>query len=485
MTLTLKDPSLLRQQCLINGEWRNATANAVINVNNPATGETIATVPNMGADETRQAIESAEIAQKLWQAKTASERAKIMRQWFNLILENQEDLALIMTSEQGKIIAESRGEISYAASFIEWFAEEGKRVYGDVIPSPRADARVIVIKQAIGVCVAITPWNFPAAMITRKAGAALAAGCSIVIKPAGLTPLTALALAELAMRAGIPAGVLSVVTGSARAIGGEMTSNPIVRKLSFTGSTEVGVQLLKECAPTVKKTSMELGGNAPFIVFDDADIDAAVAGAMVSKFRNAGQTCICANRILVQDSIYDAFTKKLVDAVAKLKIGNGLDATSTQGPLIDANAVDKVESFIADAKNNGAKIAIGGERHALGGTFFEPTVLTDVTRDMLISREEIFGPVAPLIRFKTEEEAIEIANSVEYGLASYFYARDIKRIWRVGEALEYGMIGINTGAISSEVAPFGGIKSSGLGREGSKYGIDDYLEIKYMCMDIG
>lgn len=485
MTLTLKDPSLLRQQCLINGEWRNATSNAVIDVNNPATGETIATVPNMGAGETRQAIEKAEIAQKLWQAKTAGERAKIMRQWFNLTLENQEDLALIMTSEQGKIIAESRGEIGYAASFIEWFAEEGKRVYGDIIPSPRADARVVVTKQAIGVCVAITPWNFPAAMITRKAGAALAAGCSIVIKPAGLTPLTALALAELAMRAGVPAGVLSVVTGSAKAIGGEMTSNPIVRKLSFTGSTEVGVQLLKECAPTVKKTSMELGGNAPFIVFDDADIDAAVAGAMVSKFRNAGQTCICANRILVQDSVYDTFAKKLVDAVAQLKIGNGLDTTSTQGPLIDANAVDKVESFIADAKNNGAKVAIGGERHALGGTFFEPTVLTDVTRDMLISREEIFGPVAPLIRFKTEEEAIEIANSVEYGLASYFYARDIKRVWRVGEALEYGMIGINTGAISSEVAPFGGIKSSGLGREGSKYGIDDYLEIKYMCMDIG
>jgi len=485
MTLTLKDPSLLRQQCLINGEWRNATSNAVIDVNNPATGETIATVPNMGAGETRQAIEKAEIAQKLWQAKTAGERAKIMRQWFNLILENQEDLALIMTSEQGKIIAESRGEIGYAASFIEWFAEEGKRVYGDIIPSPRADARVVVTKQAIGVCVAITPWNFPAAMITRKAGAALAAGCSIVIKPAGLTPLTALALAELAMRAGVPAGVLSVVTGSAKAIGGEMTSNPIVRKLSFTGSTEVGVQLLKECAPTVKKTSMELGGNAPFIVFDDADIDAAVAGAMVSKFRNAGQTCICANRILVQDSVYDTFAKKLVDAVAQLKIGNGLDTTSTQGPLIDANAVDKVESFIADAKNNGAKVAIGGERHALGGTFFKPTVLTDVTRDMLISREEIFGPVAPLIRFKTEEEAIEIANSVEYGLASYFYARDIKRVWRVGEALEYGMIGINTGAISSEVAPFGGIKSSGLGREGSKYGIDDYLEIKYMCMDIG
>lgn len=408
-----------------------------------------------------------------------------MQRWYSLILENQEDLAFIMTSEQGKIMAESRGEIGYAASFIEWFAEEGKRIYGDIIPSPRADARIIVIKQAIGVCVAITPWNFPAAMMTRKAGAALAAGCSIVIKPAGSTPLTALALAELAMRAGIPAGVLSVLTGSAKAIGSEMTSNPIVRKLSFTGSTEVGIQLLKACAPTVKKTSMELGGNAPFIVFDDADIDAAVAGAMLSKFRNAGQTCICANRILVQDSVYDAFAKKMVDAVAQLTVGNGLDANSTQGPLIDGNAVVKVEFFIADAKSKGAKVAIGGERHALGGTFFEPTVLTDVTGDMLISREEIFGPVAPLIRFKTEEDAIEIANSVEYGLAAYFYARDIKRVWRVGEALEYGMIGINTSAISNEVAPFGGMKSSGLGREGSKYGIDDYLEIKYMCMDIG
>jgi len=408
-----------------------------------------------------------------------------MQRWYSLILENQEDLAFIMTSEQGKIMAESRGEIGYAASFIEWFAEEGKRIYGDIIPSPRADARIIVIKQAIGVCVAITPWNFPAAMMTRKAGAALAAGCSIVIKPAGSTPLTALAVAELAMRAGIPAGVLSVITGSAKAIGSEMTSNPIVRKLSFTGSTEVGIQLLKACAPTVKKTSMELGGNAPFIVFDDADIDAAVAGAMLSKFRNAGQTCICANRILVQDSVYDAFAKKMVDAVAQLTVGNGLDANSTQGPLIDGNAVVKVEFFIADAKSKGAKVAIGGERHALGGTFFEPTVLTDVTGDMLISREEIFGPVAPLIRFKTEEDAIEIANSVEYGLAAYFYARDIKRVWRVGEALEYGMIGINTSAISNEVAPFGGMKSSGLGREGSKYGIDDYLEIKYMCMDIG
>jgi len=485
MTLALKDPSLLRQQCLINGEWRAATANAGIDVINPATGAKIATVPNMGAEETKQAIEFAEIAQKKWQSKTAGERAKIMQRWYSLILENQEDLAFIMTSEQGKIMAESRGEIGYAASFIEWFAEEGKRIYGDIIPSPRADARIIVIKQAIGVCVAITPWNFPAAMMTRKAGAALAAGCSIVIKPAGSTPLTALAVAELAMRAGIPAGVLSVITGSAKAIGSEMTSNPIVRKLSFTGSTEVGIQLLKACAPTVKKTSMELGGNAPFIVFDDADIDAAVAGAMLSKFRNAGQTCICANRILVQDSVYDAFAKKMVDAVAQLTVGNGLDANSTQGPLIDGNAVVKVEFFIADAKSKGAKVAIGGERHALGGTFFEPTVLTDVTGDMLISREEIFGPVAPLIRFKTEEDAIEIANSVEYGLAAYFYARDIKRVWRVGEALEYGMIGINTSAISNEVAPFGGMKSSGLGREGSKYGIDDYLEIKYMCMDIG
>ena len=485
MTLLLKDTSLLRQQCLINGEWRNAINNEVIPVKNPATHETIGTVPKMGADETKQAIEAAEVAQKIWRTKTANERAKIMRQWHALILENQEDLALIMTSEQGKIIAEARGEIGYAASFIEWFAEEGKRVYGDIIPSPRADARIVVTKQPIGVCVAITPWNFPAAMITRKAGAALAAGCSIVIKPAGQTPFSALALAELAVRAGIPAGVLSVVTGAASAIGGEMTSNPIVRKLSFTGSTEVGIELLKQCAPTIKKTSMELGGNAPFIVFDDADIDAAVAGAILCKFRNAGQTCICANRILVQDSVYDVFAQKLVEAVTKLKLGNGLESTSTQGPLIDDNAVSKVETFIADAKNNGAKVAIGGKRHALGGTFFEPTILTDVTRDMLISRKEIFGPVAPLIRFKTEEEAIDIANDVEYGLASYFYARDIKRVWRVGEALEYGMVGINTGAISNEVAPFGGIKSSGLGREGSKYGIDDYLEIKYMCMDIG
>ena len=483
--LTLKDPSLFRQQCLINGVWRDGISSQVIAVHNPATNEAIGSVPKMGTAETREAIEAAYTAQKTWRAKTASERAKLLRNWHALILTHQEDLSLIMTSEQGKIIAEARGEIGYAASFIEWFAEEGKRVYGDIIPSPRTDARIVVTKQPIGVCVAITPWNFPAAMITRKAGAALAAGCSIVIKPAGLTPFTALALAELAMRAGIPAGVLSVVTGSAKEIGAEMTSNSIVRKLSFTGSTEVGVQLLKQCAPTIKKTSMELGGNAPFIVFDDADIDAAVTGAILCKFRNAGQTCICANRILVQDSVYDAFAKKLVEHVALLKLGNGLDTNITQGPLIDINAINKVEKFVKDAKNNGAKVVIGGERHALGGTFYAPTVLTDVTRDMLISREEIFGPVAPLIRFKTEEEAIEIANDVEYGLASYFYTRDIKRVWRVGEALEYGMVGINTGAISNEVAPFGGVKSSGLGREGSKYGIDDYLEIKYMCMDIG
>jgi succinate-semialdehyde dehydrogenase / glutarate-semialdehyde dehydrogenase len=483
--ITLKDPSLFRQQCFINGEWRDAINKEVIAVNNPATNEIIGTIPKMGANETREAIAAAEIAQKFWRKKTAHERAAIMRHWHKLIIENQEDLALLMTSEQGKVIAESRGEIGYAASFIEWFAEEGKRVYGDIIPSPRNDARIVVTKQPIGVCVAITPWNFPAAMITRKAGAALAAGCSIVIKPAGQTPYTALALAELAKRAGIPAGVLSVVTGSAKAIGGEMTSNPIVRKLSFTGSTEVGIELLKQCAPTIKKTSMELGGNAPFIVFDDADIDAAVAGAMLCKFRNAGQTCICANRILVQDGVYDVFAQKLVEAVAKLKLGNGLEPSSTQGPLIDVNAVNKVETFIADATNHGANVAIGGKPHSLGGTFFEPTVLTEVTREMLIAKEEIFGPVAPLIRFKTEDEAIAIANDVEYGLASYFYSRDIKRVWRVGEALEYGMVGINTGLISNEVAPFGGIKSSGLGREGSKYGIDDYLEIKYMCMDIG
>ncbi len=483
--LTLQDQTLFKQQCLINGQWLDANSNEVIDVNNPASNQVIGTIPKMGRDETKAAIDTAFVAQKDWAKKTAAERAKILRKWYELILASQEDLALIMTTEQGKVIAEARGEIAYAASFIEWFAEEGKRVYGDIIPSPRADARIVVTKQPIGVCVAITPWNFPAAMITRKAGAALAAGCSIVIKPASQTPYTALALAELAIRAGIPNGVLSVVTGSAREIGAEMTSNPIVRKLSFTGSTEIGIKLLEQCAPTIKKTSMELGGNAPFIVFDDADIDAAVAGAIVSKFRNAGQTCICANRILVQDSIYDEFAQKLADKVNALRLGNGLAPDSDLGPLIDQNAIDKVEKLIADAKDKGAAVQTGGSKADLGGTFFSPTVLTGITKEMLIASEEIFGPVAPLIRFKTEEEAIAIANDVPYGLASYFYSRDIKRVWRVGEALEYGMVGINTGAISNEVAPFGGIKSSGLGREGSKYGIDDYLEIKYMCMDIG
>ncbi len=483
--LTLQDQTLFKQQCLINGQWLDANSNEVIDVNNPASNQVIGTIPKMGRDETKAAINAAFEAQKAWAKKTAAERAKILRAWYQLILENQEDLALIMTTEQGKIIAEARGEISYAASFIEWFAEEGKRVYGDIIPSPRADARIVVTKQPIGVCVAITPWNFPAAMITRKAGAALAAGCSIVIKPASQTPFTALALAELAIRAGIPDGVLSVVTGSAKEIGAEMTSNPIVRKLSFTGSTEIGIKLLEQCAPTIKKTSMELGGNAPFIVFDDADIDAAVAGAIICKFRNAGQTCICANRILVQDSIYDEFAQKLADKVNALRLGNGLSPYADLGPLIDQNAIDKVEKLIADAREKGATVQTGGSKADLGGTFFTPTVLTGITKEMLIASEEIFGPVAPLIRFKTEEEAITIANDVPYGLASYFYSRDIKRVWRVGEALEYGMVGINTGAISNEVAPFGGIKSSGLGREGSKYGIDDYLEIKYMCMDIG
>lgn len=483
--LTLQDQTLFKQQCLINGQWLDANSNEVIDVNNPASNQIIGTIPKMGRDETKAAINAAFEAQKAWAKKTAAERAKILRAWYQLILENQEDLALIMTTEQGKIIAEARGEISYAASFIEWFAEEGKRVYGDIIPSPRADARIVVTKQPIGVCVAITPWNFPAAMITRKAGAALAAGCSIVIKPASQTPFTALALAELAIRAGIPDGVLSVVTGSAKEIGAEMTSNPIVRKLSFTGSTEIGIKLLEQCAPTIKKTSMELGGNAPFIVFDDADIDAAVAGAIICKFRNAGQTCICANRILVQDSIYDEFAQKLADKVNALRLGNGLSPYADLGPLIDQNAIDKVEKLIADAREKGATVQTGGSKADLGGTFFTPTVLTGITKEMLIASEEIFGPVAPLIRFKTEEEAITIANDVPYGLASYFYSRDIKRVWRVGEALEYGMVGINTGAISNEVAPFGGIKSSGLGREGSKYGIDDYLEIKYMCMDIG
>ena len=482
--INLKDTSILRQQCFIDGAWCDADNATSINVTNPATNTIIGTVPKMGTAETRRAIEAANAAQPIWRAKTAGERSRILRKWFELILANQEDLAILMTTEQGKPLAESRGEIAYAASFIEWFAEEGKRVYGDTIPAPRADARIVVLKEPIGVCVAITPWNFPAAMITRKAGAALAAGCTMVIKPASQTPFSALALVELANRAGIPAGVLSIVTGSAKEIGGEMTANPLVRKLSFTGSTEIGIQLLQECAPTVKKTSMELGGNAPFIVFDDADLDAAVAGAIFSKFRNAGQTCVCANRMLVQAGIYDAFAEKLVVAVSKLTVGNGLENGITQGPMIDNKAVEKVEELIADAKNKGAKIALGGKRHVLGGSYFEPTVLTNVNKSMLVAKEEIFGPVAPLFKFETEAEAIQMANDTEFGLASYFYSKDISRVWRVGEALEYGMVGINTGAISNEMSPFGGIKSSGLGREGSQYGIEDYLEIKYLCMGI-
>jgi succinate-semialdehyde dehydrogenase / glutarate-semialdehyde dehydrogenase len=482
--LKLQDTSLLRQQCFINGVWCDADSGQTINVSNPATQSVIGTVPKMGTMETRRAIEAANAAQASWRAKTAGERSRIMRKWYELMIANQEDLAILMTSEQGKPLAESCGEITYAASFIEWFSEEAKRVYGDTIPAPRADARIVVTKEPIGVCVAITPWNFPAAMITRKAGAALAAGCTMVIKPASQTPYSALALVELATRAGVPAGVLSVVTGSAKEIGAEMTSNPLVRKLSFTGSTEIGIQLMQECAPTVKKTSMELGGNAPFIVFDDADLDAAVAGAMLSKFRNAGQTCVCANRLLVQAGIYDAFSAKLAEAVAKLKVGNGLEDGVTQGPMIDEKAVSKVEELIADATNKGANIISGGQRHALGGSFFSPTVMTHVTKDMLFAREEIFGPVAPLFKFETEAEAIHMANDTEFGLAAYFYSKDMSRIWRVSEALEYGMLGINTGAISTEVAPFGGMKSSGLGREGSKYGIEDYLEIKYLCMGI-
>lgn len=480
----LKDPHLLRDQCLINGTWCHADSQQTIAVHNPATGQSITTVPNMGATETRRAIAAAHAAQPLWRAKTANERARILRKWYELMLEHQEDLAILMTSEQGKPLTEARGEILYAASFIEWFAEEAKRVYGDTIPAPRADARIVVVKEPIGVCVAITPWNFPAAMITRKAGAALAAGCTMVIKPATQTPLSALALVELANRAGVPAGVLSIVTGEPKDIGAEMTSNPLVRKLSFTGSTQIGIQLLQQCAPTIKKTSMELGGNAPFIVFDDADIDLAVAGAMLSKFRNAGQTCVCANRILVQAGIYDIFAEKLALAVAMLKVGNGLDSDTTQGPLIDEKAVKKVEALIADATAKGATIQLGGKRHALGGHFFEPTVLTGVNHTMHMAKEEIFGPVAPLFKFNTEAEAIQIANDTEFGLAAYVYTKDISRVWRVSEALEYGMLGINTGAISNEVAPFGGMKSSGLGREGSKYGIEEYLEIKYVCMGI-
>jgi succinate-semialdehyde dehydrogenase/glutarate-semialdehyde dehydrogenase len=478
--VSLQDPKLFRQACYINGVWIEGRDG--IDVDNPATGEVVGSVPRLGRAETRQAIDAASRAFPAWRRKTAKERAAVMRRWFDLMLANQDDLARLMTTEQGKPLAESKGEVAYAASFLEWFGEEAKRVYGDTIPQQQPDKRLLVVKEPIGVVACITPWNFPLAMITRKAGPAIASGCTVVLKPASQTPFSALALAELAERAGVPPGVFNVITGSAGDIGAELTSNPIVRKLSFTGSTETGKVLMAQSASTVKKLSLELGGNAPFIVFDDADLDAAVEGAMASKYRNTGQTCVCANRLLVQDAVHDAFAAKLVDAVKKLTPAPGLDAGATQGPLIDDRAVEKVESHIADATAKGARILVGGKRHARGGRFFEPTILTGVTPAMAVAKEETFGPVAPLFRFSTEADAIALANDTEFGLAAYFYGRDIGRIWRVAEALEYGIVGINTGIISTEVAPFGGVKESGLGREGSKYGMDEFLEIKYLCI---
>ncbi len=480
--MKLKDPSLFRQQCYIDGAWVDADSGETVPVTNPANGETLGTIPKMGEAETRRAIEAANKAYPAWRAKTAKERGAILRKWYDLMMANQDDLAVLMTTEQGKPLAEARGEVGYAASFIDWFAEEGKRAYGDTIPAPNADWRIVVTREPVGVCAAITPWNFPSAMIARKVGPALAAGCTMVAKPATQTPYSAFALAELAERAGVPKGVFSVLTGKSGEIGNEMTSNPIVRKITFTGSTEVGKLLMRQAASTVKKVSMELGGNAPFLVFDDADLDAAVEGAIAAKFRNTGQTCVCANRILVQEGVYDAFADKLATAVAKLKVGDGMADGVVQGPLIDEAAAEKVEEHIADAIGKGARVAVGGKRHKLGGTFFEPTVLVDVTTDMAVTREETFGPVAPLFRFKTEEEAIALANDTEFGLASYFYSRDIGRVWRVAEALESGLVGVNAGVISTVEAPFGGFKESGVGREGSKYGIEDYLQIKYVCM---
>ncbi len=481
--LKLADSSLLKTAAYVDGAWVQAQSGARFGVKNPATGETIAEIADQTDVDTRAAIAAAHKALPAWRARTAKERAGLMRKWFDLMMANQEDLAVIMTAEQGKPLAESRGEIAYGASFIEWFAEEAKRVYGDVVPTPQNGRRIVVLKEPIGVVAAITPWNFPNAMITRKCAPALAAGCTFIIKPAGETPLSALAIAELAHRAGIPKGVFNVVTGTAAAkIGGELTGSPLVCKFSFTGSPEIGKLLIRQCASTVKKVSMELGGNAPFIVFDDADLDAAADGAMLSKFRNMGQTCVCANRILVQDKVYDAFAEKLAARIAKLKLGNGLEDGVTQGPLINEEAVEKAERLLKDAAARGAKIVSGGKRSSLGGSFFEPTLVTGVKNDMAIAQEEIFGPVATLIRFGTEAEAIAIANDTEFGLASYFYARDLGRVWRVAEGLEYGIVGINEGIISTEVAPFGGVKESGLGREGSKYGSEDYLEIKYLAM---
>lgn len=482
--MNLTDTHLLKQSAYINGEWTNADDGKSFTVTNPANGALIAEVARVGATETRRAIDAAAAALPAWRDMTAKARGALLQRWFRLMQEHREDLARLLSEEQGKPMAESRGEIDYGASFIEWFAEEGKRVYGDIIPNDKPDRRLVVIKQPVGVVAAITPWNFPVAMITRKAGPTLAAGCTMVLKPASSTPLSALALAVLAERAGIPAGVFNVVTGSAGEIGNELTQNALVRKLSFTGSTEIGRELMKGCAETIKKVSMELGGNAPFIVFDDADLDAAVEGAMASKFRNSGQTCVCTNRILVQDSVYDAFSQKLVEAVKQLKVAAADDEGAQQGPLINQQAVDKVTAHIDNAISNGAQVLCGGKSHALGGSFFEPTVIGEVTPEMDVANEETFGPLAALFRFKEEEDAIRMANDTPFGLAAYAYTQNMARSWRVGEALEYGMVGINKGIISTEVAPFGGIKASGVGREGSHYGIEDYLEVKYLCMGI-
>ncbi len=480
--LALKDQHLFKQRCYIDGRWLESASGKSIPVTNPADGSILGSTPELSYNETHVAIEAAETAWKSWRKKTAKERSALLNRWFDLIMAAQEDLATLITMEQGKALSESRAEVAYAASFIEWFAEEGKRIYGDTIPPVDSNNRIVVIKEPIGVCAAITPWNFPAAMITRKAAPALAAGCTMVLKPSELTPFTAFALAELSNRAGIPDGVFNVITGVPEEIGAKLTSDPIVRKLTFTGSTAVGKLLMKQCAGTIKKLSLELGGNAPFIVFSDADIDEAVTGAVTSKYRNSGQTCVCTNRFFVQETVYEEFAKKLVETVENLKVGNGMERDTQQGPLINRNALEKVEAHIKDAVNKGANILTGGKRHPLGGTFFEPTVIGDITGNMRIATEETFGPVAPIFKFKTEAEAIQMANSTEYGLAAYFYSRDVGRIWRVSEALEYGIIGINAGLISTEVAPFGGLKQSGIGREGSKYGIEEFLEIKYLCM---
>lgn len=484
-TLALRDPALLRTACYIDGEWRQADNRATTEIRNPASGVLLATVPQSGASETRAAIGAAHRAFPEWAARTAGERAQLLRRWFDLMMEHTEDLAVLLTSEQGKPLAEARGEIRYSASFIDWFAEEARRTYGDVIPPHAANRRIMVLRQPVGVVCAITPWNFPSAMIARKCGPALAAGCTFVCKPSPETPLSALAMAELAHRAGIPPGVFNVVTGDAESIGREMTSNPLVRKISFTGSTRVGVMLAQQSASGLKRLSLELGGNAPFIVFDDADVDAAVQGAVASKYRNSGQTCVCTNRFFAQAGIYDAFVRKLAEAVGKLKVGDGMQADTQQGPLINQRAVEKVERHIADATSKGAQVLTGGKRHALGGTYFEPTVLAGAKADMLLSGEETFGPVAPVFKFDTEEQALQMANDTEFGLASYLYTRDLSRAWRVSEKLESGMVGVNTGLISTEVAPFGGVKMSGVGREGSKYGIQDYTELKYVCVGIG